>query len=153
MEEKDLQEILMEKHNIIKELRKGHEEAIESKIRIFNKYMEKLLPTFKFIRERMYFFGHPATHYITKIGPIIGHNKEEGLLFAYEVEKERIVVINTHDTEDVKPISTYKFFRERSFKDVIDGLTYNEKLLDIIIDELNEIKNKDEKEIENYNID
>lgn len=153
MEEKGLQEILKEKHDIIVDLRAKHSEAIENKIRIFNKYIEKLLPTFKFIRERMYFFGHPATHYITVRGPILGHNKEEGLLYVYDVEKERLFTINTHDTEDIKSISTYKFFKERNFKDAIDGLLYNEKLLDIIIDELNKIKNEDEKEIEKYNID
>lgn len=150
---KNIELILKEKEEKIRELKNREEEITKKKIDIFKTYIQKIRPTLQLIKDNKLNFRDSENKFFSESGPIIGH--DENNLYVYDLDyvydRNYIYVkkINKHNHEE-EDISEYNFFSRCNFEEVMNGLEYAERIPDIVLQDLSNRIEKDEVVLNKY---
>jgi hypothetical protein len=143
---------LEQKGKVLSDLETKYQKLLNKQVDLFNNYLSERLPIFKFIKKNKFYFRHPKYKYLSSRGPILGYDNDKNLLYVYDMDTSNIIKINMFNNE-VKDAWEIEFFKKFNFEDAIEGLIYNGKLPDILIEDLQKDIARKEELLNKYKIE
>lgn len=127
----------------IDEIQKSIQDVTNSEIEVFNILAHKLNPLIYHLRDNGFYFGNPKFDYKSSIGPVLAHDKQEGVIYCYQADNDQIVKQTIHIESKPTYYNKREFFENYKFEDAIAGLEFIFSIYDLAEDSLkNELEKK-----------
>lgn len=135
-----------EKEKMLEIFKESHNKVVQQQVEAFNNHLAKVKPILSFLKDKHYVFGHPTTDYTYRLGPILHHDKMNGLLYVLDIEYNWIKQTDLRDEKE-KWIGRDEFFSDYDyFGDAMEGLIYATTFYERLIKAYQEdIDNKEEQ--------